>query len=183
MSIICSDLQQPCTAMRITNSIISHHRKHRETWNRRTTEAILLDLPNAFACLAATRAMHERRNVKKLLQRKRNIRSTRFNVNILPEHHCLQDHRFKISYVSGIAKLNEFPKVTTRIEYKYEKMTAICFSSQRLVTTVCWSDVEQKYRLFSSQVSEVFWDVIELFTENNAGLFDIAVSSQHRFQL
>lgn len=117
--------------------------------------------------------MHEYSKIKKLHQHTRNIRSTRYNVNILSEHQCLQDYRFKISDISYIASLIDFPEVTTHDEYRCDKMTAIRLSLQRLATTIRWSDVEQEYGLSSSQMSKVFWTIIELFTEDYAGLLDL----------
>ena len=63
--------------------------------------------------------------------------------------------------------------VTTRNEYRYEPITATCVMLHRLATTKRWYDMEMKFGLFSSQMSEIFLETPEMFTSDYGNLLEL----------
>lgn len=59
----------------------------------------------------------------------------------------------------------DWPGVTARSEYRCDPITAYCLFLYRLATNCRWYDLESKFGLFTSQLSEIYWEHIELVNE------------------
>lgn len=151
--------------MRIVDYSISRCRHRRAVWQTRATEALLLELPEQIVLFAAHKAQKEHSNINLILHRSRYLRSTMFNLNALSEMQSLRDFRFKKADVGRLCEMIDWNGPTTRNQYNCHPLTATCLFLQRLATTVRWYDVEAKFGLFQSQMSEVFWEVVEKFTD------------------
>lgn len=71
---------------------------------------------------------------------------------------------FKIEDIGYICGYLSFGGITSRSGYHCDEITAAFILFQRLSTTILWCDMELSYGMFSSQLSEVFWEMVEILT-------------------
>ena len=149
--------------MRITDFIVSKRRKHVKLWMRRAMEALVFDLEDKIILMAIRNVHKHQTEVKRLKLRSRHITNTVFNLNAFSAHTCMVNLRFKKQDINRLCELIEWPGVSTRNGYFCQPITGTCIFLHRLACTVRWSDVELKFGYFRSQLSEIFWEVVELF--------------------
>lgn len=54
---------------------------------------------------------------------------------------------------------------TERNQYHMDTITDMCVLLISLVANVRWYDLEHRFEIMSSHMSEVFWELVELFIE------------------
>lgn len=82
---------------------------------------------------------------------------------------ALHDLRFRVRYLPKIANLLNLPNcITKRKRYFYDRIKSCCIVLKRLNPPCIWMDVEKKFGMGIPQLTEIFWDTIEHFTDNNA---------------
>lgn len=135
-------------------------------WKVRALDAIALDLPPVLIMTAVRKVVIEHKNVTRLLARSSAIRSTVFNLNAFSDHQSLRDFRFKKCDVGRICDMVDWSGVSSRSEYYCHPITAICFTLQRLATTVRWVDMERKFGMHASQMSEIYWENVTKLVES-----------------
>lgn len=111
-------------------------------------------------------------NVKKehlncvlMAQRTREVQSVVFNLNSLSEHELLTDYRFKLAEIGKIANFLGWNGATLRNRYVCEPVLATAIMCFRLANTQKLFSTETKFGFFSSQLSEIFWEHVELLIE------------------
>lgn len=68
-----------------------------------------------------------------------------------------------------IIKLREWtalPGLTPRNEYCCHPLTADCIFEHKMATSTRWYNLKTSFRLFVPQLSEVFWEEVEIFEES-----------------
>ena len=151
--------------MRIADFQISKSRHRLSFWKSRALLVFALDLDELLLRFSVNRAHQEYSNIERLKIRTRHVRSVYFNLNVLSDHQCLTDFRFKKKDIGLLCEMVDWPGVTVRNEYRCDRVTAICSFLYRLAITCRWYDHELKFGHFTSQLSEVFWEHVELVVE------------------
>lgn len=126
-------------------------------------EALLLELSDNTVLLALREARKHYREVQRLKLRSLHISTVTFNINSLSDRECLEDYRFKKQHIVMLSELIGWSGVSERNMYACDNLVSSCVFFHRLSSTIRWSDVETRYGMFRSQLSEVFWEVTELF--------------------
>lgn len=103
-----SHQQTGSTIMRIRDYSIGKHRQRREVWKKRAMEALRLPLSPNLCLFAVEKAEREHEQVRKLLQRRRHVRTSSFNTNFYSEQQCLRDFRFRSENVGMISDMLDF---------------------------------------------------------------------------
>lgn len=96
-----------------------------------------------------------------------------FNQNSQAVHECLLDYRFKKADIGRISYMIEWAGDTARNDYSCPLLTATCIFMKGVETTRRGVDVEKKYGMFGSHLSEVFWEVVKLFLEKFEYLLEL----------
>ena len=123
---------------------------------------------------AAGRAAEEHGNVTALLTKSRHVRGASFNINAYSQHQCM-DFRFTNVGIGRICGLINWVGITTRNECRYEPIAATCMMLHRLATTIRWYDIEMKFGVFSSQINEMLWGALEMFTSDYGNLLELGI--------
>lgn len=161
------------SVMKIKDYAITKHRNCRDSWKMKAQQAFILDLPDVVVLTSVNRANREHRQVKILLQRRKHVQTSTFNLNAYSEQQCLRDFRFKATDIGRLAFRLAFPGRTSRNDYICDSVCATCILLHRLATVIRWYDVEPKFGFFSSQLSELFWDMVDLLIERVGHLLDL----------
>lgn len=127
--------------------------------------AIRLGVTEPLVLQAITGARQEHENVLRLIRRRRHVQSINFNWNNFADDHLLRDFRFRLTEIKKISDTLKWPGVTQRSSYICDPMIACAVMLFRLATTTRWYDAEIKFGMFSGQLSEVFWEMIELLLD------------------
>lgn len=77
----------------------------------------------------------------------------------------MKDFRFKKSEIGVLGDRFYWCGISVRNKYSSDRLTAMCFFLCRLATNCRWCDDEFKFTIFSSQLSELFQEHIELAEE------------------
>lgn len=67
--------------------------------------------------------------------------------------------------MAKISNMLQWNGVTRRSRWRCKPLTATCIFLQRLATEVRWTGIETKYDVFAQQLSEIFWEIVEAYTE------------------
>lgn len=111
---------------------------------------------------AANKVNEYHQQVAHLIGRSNLIQFVAFNLTDISDKQCLEEYCFLKKNVVMLTSLIRWNGLTNRNEYKCNPITATWFILQKLGSFVRWSDLEEKYGKFKSQMSEVFWEQIEL---------------------
>lgn len=149
--------------MRITDYRINRCRRRRNIWCQRTTELLLLDMPVEVVVTAMQAANKEHAQVLLMMRRSRTVMTTVFNLNAFSEQECLILYRFKKHDIGRLTDMIDFSGVTDRNGYSCSPVQATCVFLHRLGAPIRLKEMEKTYGLFESQLSEVFWELVELF--------------------
>lgn len=128
-------------------------------------EAILLDLDTDIVLYTLAMESVEHREYTLMRQRSERVRQMTFNLDSISDHQCLTDYRFTKADIRRIANLVNWPEITTRNQYRCDRLLATCIFLHRSCCTGRWYGVELKFGLFTPQLSEVYWEYAELFLE------------------
>lgn len=138
----------------------------RDAWRRRTLQSLSLDLDDEIVLFALAKANREDGEMRRLLERTRHVCGIQFNLNYLSDQECLVDFRFKKTEVGRIANMIGWTGKTERNGYRCDMISASCIMFQRLSNASRWSDLEKRFGLFSSQMCEIFYEMIERFVQS-----------------
>jgi len=109
-------------------------------------------------------------DIKLMCRRSFNISMYTFNLNSYSYEECLRDFRFLPTELPRIMFLVGFEGVTSRNGYVVNPMTATCILLRRLAYPSRWADLEHVFGLYSSQMSEVFYECAESLYKNYGNL-------------
>eukprot|EP00171_Calliarthron_tuberculosum_P002822 IDg2822t1 len=123
----------------------------RRKWQRAASTALLLGLSDGTVSNAIAHARKEHNNIRQLLT----------------------DFRFKLAEMKKICDVLSWHGVTARNSYVCEPMVACAVLLFRLATPQRWYDSELKFGMFSSQLSEVFWEMVELLNSKCANRLEL----------
>lgn len=163
--------------MRITDFQISKCRQRMEIWKLRLYAVLALELDDTIVYFAAKRLKAEEENIARLKLRRQHVKVCIFNLNAYSDHQCLTDFRFTRNDIGMLCERFQWPGITSRNEYSVGPITAMCVFLHRLSTPTRWFDMERTFGLFASQLSEVFWEHVELCVE----LFDYTLQLRPQF--
>lgn len=149
--------------MRIYDFKLYKHRRELRKWVRRTAQSILLDLDYGTVAIAQRCERIHRLEVHRLKLRSTLISHASFNLNSISEQEALENYRFRKRDVVRISEMMAWNGKTERNEYRCHPLTSACFVLHKLGTCARWADLEEKYGKFRSQMSEIMWEVVELF--------------------
>lgn len=93
------------------------------------------------------------------------VEGVTFNINALSEHQFLKDFTFKNYQSNILCSRLAWSGTTTLNYYRCDRMTSLCSILHRLVPKCRWYDVEIRFGFFTSQLSEIFWENVELFSK------------------
>lgn len=151
--------------MRIVDFQISKCRRRLSLWQHRVLLAVALDVDEVLVTVALDRVRRERRNIDRLKIRTRQVQGVYLNLNALSDYQCLKDFRFRKADIGGLCERFSWPGISARNEYRCDRVTAMCSFLFRLATNCRWYDHELKFGMFTSQLSEIFWEHVELSVE------------------
>lgn len=77
----------------------------------------------------------------------------------------MKDFRFKKAEIGVLCEELDWPGLSARNEYRCNRTTAMSLFLFRLATNCSWYEQEIKFGLFTSQLSEVFWEHVEIAEE------------------
>lgn len=107
-----------------------------------------------------------KRDMNFLLNERRIIKHTNFNLNVFSVQRSLADFRFKPKEIGRISELVGFCGITSRRRYYCCPVAATCIVLRRLATPTRWIDLEYLFGLKAPVMSEVFWECIESLIDN-----------------
>lgn len=151
--------------MKIADFKLGKLRRAERKWRRRVQQAILLDLDDSIVAYAQRIQHKYHQDARRLMFRSRLITSVQFNLNALSERECVENFRFKKRDVGRISEMVGWVGVSERNQYRCDPVVATCFVLHKLGTTVRWADIELTYGKHRSQMSEIMWEIVELFNE------------------
>jgi hypothetical protein len=96
-----------------------------------------------------------------------------FNFNALSDRDCLSNFRFCKRDITRLLVAFAWPvnvTCTRRSRYAVSPLLGICVGLRRLCTPSRWRDLEELFGKLSSQLSEIFWEVLETLLEARGSL-------------
>lgn len=85
-----------------------------------------------------------------------------FNLIVLSDREDLKDFKYKKKYICIFPEKLEWPGLSSRGKYHIDRVQRLCYLVFRPATACWWYDSEVKIGLFSSQLSEVFWEHVKM---------------------
>lgn len=143
--------------MSITDYNAGRCRACRRAWCLGAIDSLLLDVPDDVTGVCVRAAKEEHDDIQEFMLCSRAIRTTHFNINLLSERECLGYFRFKKRNINRICDLINYEAVKIRNQYSCDKLTATYLFLHQCATPVRWKDMELRYGIFESRLSEVFW--------------------------
>lgn len=108
------------------------------------------------------------------VRRSTHISANTFNINAFDDAYCVTNYRFKLRDIGVIRDLINWPGGRTkRNGYKCDSITATCIVLRRLAAPIRWVDIEKEFSMFSSQLCEVFWEVLRMLLRTRSHLLSI----------
>lgn len=135
----------------------------RRKWQAATILLLGMNVSDVLVMNAARKSREENENAKMLMKRSKRIRNMDYNLNGLSSHQQMKDFRFLLPEIRKISDLLQWSGVTKRSRYSCEPMVATSIFLYRMSTTTRWYEIEEKFGMLSSKLSEVFWEIAELF--------------------
>lgn len=137
----------------------------RKIWQRAAEICLMKPMSKQLLLKAPSNIKKEHLNCVLMLQRVREITSVVFNLNSLSEHELLTDYRFKLAEIGKIRNNLGWNGATQRIRYVCEPVPATSILCFRLANIQKLYNSKTKFGFFSSQLSETFWEHVELLNE------------------
>lgn len=150
----------PYQYLKISNISIAKRRSLRDSWKKPVGEALVLHLSHNVVLAAVERAVNETNEVKRLLWRTRQVRTSHLNINQYCEHQASWEFRVKAKDISRLSYSPHFPELTSENECSCSSFCATAITLHRFCTASGWYDVEIRFGLFASELSELFWEMI-----------------------
>lgn len=130
--------------------------------------------PQELSLLALLEGAKEQDNCKKLARRTAHISASHFNINAYSELECVTTFRFRKEHIGAISIVLSWQEcLTKRNGYTCDRITATCIVLRRLASPVRLYDMEVEFGKHSSQLSEIFWDVVENFVDVRGALLSL----------
>lgn len=138
--------------------VISKQRNQVGLFKRGVTDALLLDLDlnDQTVVLALRRAGKYNREVQRMKLRSRHIFVAVFSMNALSKWECLEDYRFTNQHIATLSELIAFCVVTKPKQYTCKPLAALCIFLYLPSSTLRWSDIELKHRVFFCSFQSYF---------------------------
>eukprot|EP00171_Calliarthron_tuberculosum_P002573 IDg2573t1 len=132
----------------------------------------------------AGRMLEEERELGLQLARRNRISVSNFsfNFNALSDGDALREFRFRKQHVLDMVCVLDWPEGRThtrRNRFSVTPLLSTCVILRRMATPARWKDLEYLFGKHASQLSEVFWEAMEVFLESRLNL--ITSSIDHTF--
>lgn len=147
--------------------------KRRKRWQASAVACIHLELDDELFLQALKKAHQEKENEGRMIMRRNQIRSINFNLNALSELQLMKDFRFLLPEINKISVSLGWSGVTMRNSYVCEPVLACALFLYRLATITRWFECETKFGMYTSHMSEVYWEIIELVNNKWGKLLDL----------
>lgn len=149
--------------MRISDYGLGCVRKRLRRLRRKVSLFLALDVDLAVMGTTVRRWRRTKQDLRRLLRRKRDVKTTYFNVNVFSIEESLRLFRFRPSELGRVSNVIDFSGPTERRRYRCTPLTATCIILRRLAYPSRWVDLELFFGLSSQVLSEVFWEALEHF--------------------
>ena len=110
---------------------------------------------------AMKQAEREHDNEQNLARRSQEIRNIDFNLNAQSELEIIEDFRFRLPEVRKISSKMGCCGVTKRNMYSCDSILAYALFLHHLSKISRWHACELNFRIYTSQISEIFWKTLE----------------------
>ena len=124
-----------------------------------------MDCSDQLALKAVENAQKEHQNIEILGIRRFQVNNVSINLNSFTELQLLEDFRFRLSKFKKISQLLGWIGITARNSYVCEPTLACKIFLYRTAPTSRWYDWEPQFRMYSSQMPEIYWELVELLDE------------------
>lgn len=135
-------------------------------WQAVAMLALENDLGDEIVTTAVSKAKKDHDNVCDIMRRSAEVSSIVFNINACSDAQLFLDFRFKAAEIGKLTDVISWSGITERNRYACDPITATCILLFRLSTPGRLRESELKFGMFSSKLSEVFWEVLESFMES-----------------
>lgn len=156
--------------MRQTDYAIGKARKRRRRKHLSLQLAICADATASLQMRAWRKSRKARHDVRRIRLRSLQMKTHYFNLNAFSNEQALRDFRFRVCDIPTISDVTGWAGKTKRNRYRCDPLTAFCIILRKLFSTCRWKDVEFMFGIRSSDLSEVFWEVVESLVEGKGHL-------------
>lgn len=124
----------------------------------------MLDVDDQLVAIAPRNKRNHRLEIRILSFRSRMIASVQFNNSSLIQHGFVEKFRLMKKDVGRLSEMVDWSGVTERNQYGCDPIVATCFVQHKLAAPVPWTDIELTYGKHRAHMSEIMWEIVELFT-------------------
>lgn len=136
--------------------------KCRRRWKYAAMIAAVLRLSENLVLKMVEKAKNKNSNVRKTLTKKQHVSTSYFSLNGQSERQSLTDFRFLLPKIKRMTDILGWVGVTKRNLYSCGPIVPCAILLYRLTTTSLSYESETKFGLYSSKLSEIFWEMIEI---------------------
>lgn len=136
-----------------------------QLWKKSAIISLQLGASRRIVLRAIQIARYEHSNSNVLARRLKSIQTNNFKRNVFWHESCLQNLDSSLKEIGMLTDWVLCNGVRTSNRYVCEPVVSTCIWPHRLAMTSCWYDMEPKFRLLSSHLSEILWEMLEPMIE------------------
>ena len=127
---------------------------------RKQLHRLLLLDENYALLFIVSKWEYVRKDLQKVVSRKRAIRAVYFNLNIFSTEECLRLFSFRQRDLSTVADVLAWSGKIERRRYTASNLTATCIVARRLSYPSRWFELEFLFGMSCQVISEIYWQIL-----------------------